>query len=120
YAEGVNSVFPSATLPAHTTLVTGVPPARHGIYYNSPFDPNRTSDEWYWYYEAITAPTLWQAVKDAGMQSASVNWPVTVGAPIDYNVPVIKEKGSHQLDVTIPHITPKGLFEKIEKEATGK
>lgn len=120
YAEGVNSVFPSATLPAHTTLVTGVSPARHGIYYNSPFSPERTSDEWYWYYNAITSPTLWQAVNDAGMQTASVNWPVTVGAPIDYNVPVIKKKDVPQLEVTIPYFTPKGLFEKIEKEATGR
>ncbi len=120
YAEGVNSVFPSSTLPAHTTLVTGVTPARHGIYYNSPFIPDRSSDEWYWYYSAIKAPTLWQAVETAGMQTASVNWPVAVGSPITYNVPVIKKKGVTQLAVTIPHITPPQLFEKIEAEATGK
>ncbi len=35
YAQGVNSVFPSVTYPAHTTLVTGAAPARHGIYYNA-------------------------------------------------------------------------------------
>ena len=27
-----------------------------------------------------------------GMRTASVNWPVTAGAPIDYNVPVVKRK----------------------------
>ncbi len=120
YATGVNSVFPSATLPAHTTLVTGVNPSKHGIYYNSPFSPERTSDEWYWYFKAITSPTLWDIANNAGLRTASVNWPVTVGAPIHYNVPVIKKKGLTQLEVTIPHITPAGLFEKIEMDATGK
>ncbi|RZK40003.1 MAG: alkaline phosphatase family protein, partial [Hymenobacter sp.] len=38
-ADGVRGVFPSVTYPSHTTLVTGVAPAQHGIYYNSPFEP---------------------------------------------------------------------------------
>src|SRR5262245_65995746 len=31
YADGVEGVYPSVTYPSHTTLVTGVPTARHGI-----------------------------------------------------------------------------------------
>lgn len=120
YALGVNSVFPSATLPAHTTIVTGVTPLKHGIYYNSPFRPKRDSDEWYWYYDAIETPTLYDAVQKSGMRSASVNWPVTVGAPIDYNVPVVKKTGMTQLDATIPHCTPANLLEEIQTEATGR
>lgn len=120
YAIGANSVFPSLTLPAHTSIVTGVAPAKHGIYYNAPFSPRRTSDEWFWYFNAIKSPTLWEALHKAGMHTASVNWPVTVGAPIDYNVPVIKKKGITQLEATIPYCTPKGLLDEIQKEATGK
>src|SRR5699024_2204228 len=120
YAKGVNSVFPSLTLPSHTSMVTGVPPAEHGIYYNSPFRPGRSSSEWFWYFKAIQAPTLWEAVDSAGMTTASVNWPVTVGAPIDYNVPVIKKSGMTQLAATIPYCTPKGLMKEIQEEATGK
>src|SRR5262245_40681567 len=37
-AEGVRSVFPSVTYPSHTTIITGALPARHGIYYNTPFE----------------------------------------------------------------------------------
>lgn len=120
YALGVNSVFPSLTLPAHTSIVTGVSPAKHGIYYNAPFSPTQTSDEWYWYFNAIKAPTLYEAIHNAGMLTASVNWPVTVGAPIDYNVPVIKKKGMTQLEATIPYCTPGGLLDEIQKEATGR
>src|ERR1700753_802022 len=35
-ARGADPVFPSVTYPDHTTLVTGVTPAKHGIYYNTP------------------------------------------------------------------------------------
>ena len=31
YADGVTGVLPTVTYPSHTTLVTGVAPARHGI-----------------------------------------------------------------------------------------
>src|SRR5271154_1350615 len=39
YAEGVQGVVPTVTYPSHTTLVTGVWPAKHGIYANTTFDP---------------------------------------------------------------------------------
>lgn len=120
YAKGVNSVFPSLTLPSHTSMVTGVTPNKHGIYYNAPFRPTRNSGEWFWYYKAIEVPTLWDALKRQGLKTASVNWPVTVGAPIDYNIPVIKIKGKTQVEATIPYCTPEGLFEEVEREATGK
>jgi predicted AlkP superfamily pyrophosphatase or phosphodiesterase len=34
YAEGVTGVLPTLTYPSHTTLVTGVWPAQHGIFSN--------------------------------------------------------------------------------------
>ena len=41
YAEGVQGVIPTVTYPSHTTLITGVWPARHGILANLVFDPRR-------------------------------------------------------------------------------
>lgn len=38
-ADGVRGVFPSVTYPSHTSNLTGAMPARHGIYYNWPFEP---------------------------------------------------------------------------------
>jgi predicted AlkP superfamily pyrophosphatase or phosphodiesterase len=88
YAEGVVGVVPTVTYPSHTTLVTGVWPAKHGILANSTFDPLRQNQEgWYWYTEDIHAPTLWDVAGAAGWTTASIQWPVTVGAHITWNIP---------------------------------
>ena len=88
YATGVRNVLPTLTYPNHTTLITGVWPAQHGIYGNATFDPTRANmGGWYWYYSDIKVPTLWSAVKDHGGNVASVSWPVSVGAPVDENIP---------------------------------
>jgi predicted AlkP superfamily pyrophosphatase or phosphodiesterase len=56
HARGVTGVLPTVTYASHTTLVTGVSPARHGIIYNLPFDPlGQNSDGWYWYARRISA-----------------------------------------------------------------
>ena len=39
YADGVVGIWPTVTYPSHTTLITGVWPAEHGIYNNHEFDP---------------------------------------------------------------------------------
>jgi predicted AlkP superfamily pyrophosphatase or phosphodiesterase len=88
YAEGVVGVVPTVTYPSHTTLVTGVWPSKHGILANSTFDPLRQNQEgWYWYTEDIRVPTLWDVAGAAGRTTASIQWPVTVGAHITWNIP---------------------------------
>ena len=60
-------VIPTVTYPSHTTLVTGVWPAKHGIYANTTFDPlQKNYQGWYWYAEDIHVPTLWDAAREAG------------------------------------------------------
>jgi len=81
YADGVTGVWPTVTYPSHTTLLTGVTPAEHGILNNVVFDPRRTfGGDWYWYAADIKSRTLWQAAHEAGLSTASVGWPVSVGA----------------------------------------
>ena len=88
YAEGVVGVVPTVTYPSHTTLVTGVWPAKHGIFGNTTFDPLQKNNQgWYWYAEDIRVPTLWDAAAQAGRTTASIQWPVTVGAHITWNIP---------------------------------
>ena len=89
HATGVQGVFPTVTYPSHTTLVTGVWPAVHGIVNNQRFDPERKlSGAWYWYTPQIQVPTLWSAAKAAGLSTASVSWPVTAdNNSIDFLIP---------------------------------
>jgi predicted AlkP superfamily pyrophosphatase or phosphodiesterase len=87
-AVGATSVMPSVTFPAHTTMVTGVNPARHGIANNSIFDPEGTlGGGWHFYYDDVKVPTLFSRAREANLKAASVTWPVTAGAPMDLNVP---------------------------------
>lgn len=87
WAEGVVGVVPTVTYPSHTTMITGVWPAEHGIVDNTIFDPlGLHPNTWYVYFNAIKVETIFQAADQAGLKTASVGWPVTVGAPIDYNI----------------------------------
>jgi predicted AlkP superfamily pyrophosphatase or phosphodiesterase len=89
YADGVVGIWPTVTYPSHTTLITGVWPAEHGIYNNHEFDPfQRYFEAWNWYASQIRVPTLWQAAHKAGLRTASIGWPVSVGATdVDYLIP---------------------------------
>jgi predicted AlkP superfamily pyrophosphatase or phosphodiesterase len=87
HASGVIGVLPTVTYPSHTTMVTGVAPAKHGVIANSPFDPyGKNLNGWYWYAEDIKVPTLWDACAKARLTTGSVDWPVTVGANITFNI----------------------------------
>src|SRR5712691_4013495 len=78
FAEGVQGVIPTVTYPSHTTLITGVWPAKHGILGNITFDPLRkNSGGWYWYTEDIRVPTLWDVAARAGLVTTSIQWPVS-------------------------------------------
>lgn len=119
-ADGVRGIFPSLTYPSHTTLVTGTFPYAHGIYYNTPFEPDGQTGRWYWEYDAITTESLWSLAKENGLVSASIGWPVTVGAPIDYNLPEIWDPEEEWVAAVRRHTTPDGFFEEIETYAAGK
>jgi predicted AlkP superfamily pyrophosphatase or phosphodiesterase len=113
YAEGVAGVVPTVTYPSHTTLVTGVWPARHGISANTTFDPlQKNYQGWYWYAEDIRVPTLWDAATKAGRTTASVQWPVTVGADITWNIPEFWRAGTPEDAKLIRAVSTKGLLEE--------
>ncbi|WP_240686609.1 alkaline phosphatase family protein [Algoriphagus formosus] len=121
-AEGVTGVFPSVTYPSHTTIVTGRRPADHGIYYNAPFEPNGQTGRWYWESQKIQVSTLWDAVRKEGLKSASFIWPVSVDAPIDYNLPEFwsLEEGFGRIEPMRQKENPQGLLEELEREVLGK
>jgi predicted AlkP superfamily pyrophosphatase or phosphodiesterase len=117
YADGVQGVVPTVTYPSHTTLVTGVWPAKHGIYSNAVFDPlQKNADGWYWYNEDLHALTLWDAVAKAGRKTASVQWPVTVGARIDWLIPEIWRAGTPEDGKLLRALCTPGLLAEITPE----
>jgi predicted AlkP superfamily pyrophosphatase or phosphodiesterase len=125
YADGVEGVFPSVTYPAHTTLITGVRPATHGIYQNRIFEAPTDSQtqEWYWFSKDLKSETLWSMAKKAGLVTANVGWPVTAGADIDYTVAEIKDPkenpvGASSRNRMMQYSTP-GLVAKALSAATG-
>jgi predicted AlkP superfamily pyrophosphatase or phosphodiesterase len=117
HASGVVGVVPTVTYPSHTTLVTGVAPARHGIISNNTFDPlNRNQGGWYWYASDIEVPTLWDAVMDAGRTVGSVHWPVTVDARITWNLPQYWRTGEPDDRKLMRALSTPGLYDAMERE----
>jgi predicted AlkP superfamily pyrophosphatase or phosphodiesterase len=95
---GVVSVYPSITYPAHTTIVTGATPRRHGVYGNEAFDPaDPQSRRGLWFARSIRAETLWDAASRAGLSVGLVSWPVAGGAG-EWNMPEFWRPGGTQAD----------------------
>jgi predicted AlkP superfamily pyrophosphatase or phosphodiesterase len=120
HAMHMKSVFPSYTYPSHSSMVTGAYPALHEVCYNAPFAPVASDGRWNWETSNIKARTIWDAAKEAGLTSAMVEWPVSVGAPVTWNIPEIwpvKDPGD-RITETRKYSTP-GLVEEIERSATG-
>ena len=84
--DKVLSVFPAITYPAHTTLMTGCYPGKHGVYNNVPFkDYEDNKKHWYRYSKVVRVEDIFTAAKRAGCTTASVYWPITGCHPdIDY------------------------------------
>lgn len=116
-AEGVVGVLPTLTYPSHTTLVTGVSPGRHGVVNNLTFDPEQKNQGgWYWYNSDVRVPTLWQAAHAAGLSTANVHWPVSVGATgIDANLPQIWRTGTEDDRKLLTALATPGLVARLEK-----
>ena len=84
---GVSSIYPSVTLPAHATMITGMYPEHHGIFSNMLLKPGSDPTPWQMDYELLQCTDIFRAAKAAGKTTASVFWPVTVNNPaIDYHI----------------------------------
>jgi hypothetical protein len=117
YSTGVHGVVPTVTYPSHTTLITGVSPATHGIYANTTFDPLRKNfGGWYWYAEDIKVPTLWDAAGEAGLTTANVHWPVSVAARITYNLPQYWRAGTPDDRKLLRILSTPGLLGALERD----
>lgn len=92
--DGMRSVYPSFTYPAHASIITGTTPDRHGIFHNEKLDVGNPTPDWFWYHKDLKVETCLDAAKRAGLTTASIGWPCMGGCPnVDYLVPEIWPKG---------------------------
>lgn len=117
HANRMLSVFPSFTYPAHVAMVTGAFPARSGIFYNRPLE---STGNWSWFLSEIKVNHIWRMSKKAGLKTAAVQWPVSVGNDITYNIPEIWNPlhPSDRITESRKYSTP-DLISEIEENATG-
>lgn len=85
-ADAMEVVNPAVTWPNHTSIVTGVTPARHGMLYNGlpvrgkPGEAVKV-EPWRDKSELVLAPTLYDLAHGAGMTTAEVDWVAILNAP---------------------------------------
>lgn len=115
WANGMVGVYPSVTWPSHTTMITGVLPAVHGIVGNR--RPAKQGGKHYWFARFIKVETLWQAAARAGLKTAAITWPVTAHAQIDYNLPEVflRRRGGAMDLFSIERLATPGLIDEIAR-----
>ena len=85
--QKVQTIYPSITYPAHTSMITGCRPGKHGIYNNTHFPTAKSYPDWYTESSSVKVEDLFAAAKRAGCTTGSVFWPITGNNPnIDYNI----------------------------------
>lgn len=84
-ARGMRPVNPTVTWPNHTSIVTGVTPAKHGVLFNGllirePGVPPRI-EPWRDKKEMVRVQTLYDAAHERGLTTAQVDWVAIHNAP---------------------------------------
>ena len=119
-ADGMTGVFPASTYPSHTSMITGQTPAVHGVISNTPIDPlNLENGGWYYYFDKIEVPTLWQRLQEAHLETAAVSWPVTVGAPVNLLLPEYRPVRDDEDRSLMRVLSTPGLFREMEALSPG-
>jgi hypothetical protein len=116
WARSAWPVMPTVTYPTHTTIATGVDPARHGIVSNRVFDPlEKNLQGWHWYAEDIRATTLWQAAERSGRRVALLQWPVSVGARVHWLVAEYWRASNSEDQKLLRALSTPGLLEAVAR-----
>lgn len=87
------SVYPTLTYVIHSSYVTGLYPDKHKVYHNNPLQPfvPEADQAWHWYRENIRGKTIYEALKESGLTTGALLWPVSGKTnAIKYNIPEIR------------------------------
>jgi predicted AlkP superfamily pyrophosphatase or phosphodiesterase len=117
-ANGISAdvvgMTPTMTWPAHAIIATGTPPEVNGITEDPRQD--KPDDRW-WQENVLKAPPIWRAAAQKGLKTATIYWPGTVGAHVNFNCPEYwegKAENAIQFDQISAKCTP-GLIDRIAK-----
>jgi predicted AlkP superfamily pyrophosphatase or phosphodiesterase len=84
-ARGMRPVNPTVTWPNHTSIVTGVGPAKHGVLFNGTLirEPGVAPriEPWIDKKEMVRVETLYDAAHARGLTTAQVDWVAIQNAP---------------------------------------
>lgn len=115
-AEGLRVSNPAVTWPNHTTIVTGVHPAKHSVLFNGVLvrgepgrpvavDPRRDQKD------LVAVPTIYDVVHPKGLRTAAINWPCTRNAKtLDDNFPDVPEQMNHTTPRLRDELVPLGVI----------
>ncbi len=119
HAYSAESVYPSLTLPAHASIVTGMLPADHSITADFSFDDPagksalQNQKKFLQASEIKGGEPIWETASRNGLAVASVGFPLTVGAGIKFNV----KAGFSDLPDKESDFKPETLLAGIEPES---
>jgi predicted AlkP superfamily pyrophosphatase or phosphodiesterase len=107
-ADGASAMMtasnPTVTWPNHTTLVTGVTPARHGVIGNNYLDRatgkpiTLIADPVFDKDQIVKTKTIYDIAHATGLKTAAINWPAS--------------RNAKSLDWTTPDVHEPALYEK--------
>ncbi|MFI3283817.1 MAG: alkaline phosphatase family protein [Erysipelotrichaceae bacterium] len=89
YVKRLETVYPSLTYPCHVSILTGNYVDKHGIPHNEKVKAGQYSVPWYSMRSDIKCKTLMDYAKENDLYTCSLSWPVSGGANIDLNMPMI-------------------------------
>jgi len=114
----VSPVFPALTTTAQTTMLTGAPPADHGIVGNGWYWRD-TSEVHFWQQSShlVQRPRVWDTLKQnlPDFSCANLFWWFNMYADVDYSVtprPHYPADGRKIVDL---YSSPNGLHQKLEQ-----
>jgi predicted AlkP superfamily pyrophosphatase or phosphodiesterase len=115
-AEGMKVSNPSVTWPNHTTLVTGVHPAKHSVLFNGVLmrpgpgmpvriDPKRDKSD------LVAVPTIYDLFHKAGLRTAGINWPCTRNSgTLDHDFPDVPDQITHSTPALRQELVAAGVL----------
>lgn len=121
-ADGMAVVNPAVTWPNHTTIVTGVSPAKHGLLYNGLLVPNKdggfSRESEATKMQLVAVPTVYDFLHKKGFSTAGINWPATQKADtLDFCLPDLHRPFPFTTPQLLKELTAAKIFDDSSEAA---